>query len=100
VKFQVAIGGGVDVRSVSPAGNVCGTDEQRPVAKRVRDFYPDFFPASAGVHDGTEGLVMKGLDAPLGGGLRGCGPCANPMILRGIWERRTKQKEKSEGAIP
>jgi hypothetical protein len=100
VKFQGAIGGGVDVRSVSPAGNVCGADEQWLVAKSVRDFYPDFLSACASVRDEAEGLVVKGLDAPLEGGLRGSCPRSNPMILRDVWERKTKQQEKREGAVP
>jgi hypothetical protein len=100
VKFQGAIGGGVDVRLRSAAGNVCGTDEQWLVAKGVRDFDADFLPACASVRDEAKGLVVKGLGAPLEGGLRGSCPRSNPMILRDVWERKTKQQEKSEGAVP
>ena len=100
MKFQSAVGGRINVSLGNVSGNVRGPNVQWLIAKSDRDFYPDFFPAGAGVHDEAEGLVVEGLDTPSESGLGSRGPRSNPMILGGISERKTKQKEKREGAVP
>jgi hypothetical protein len=81
-------------------GNVRSANVQWLIAKRVRDFDADLFAADAGVHDEAKSLIVEGLHRPFDSGLRGRGPRANPMILGGIRERKTKQKEKGESAVP
>jgi hypothetical protein len=100
VKFQGAVGGGVDVSLGGATGNVRGANVQWLVAKGVRDFDADLFSPDAGMDDEAKSLIVEGLHAPFDGSLRGRGPGSNPMILGGISERKTKQKGKSEGAVP
>jgi len=99
VKFQSAVGGGIDVCLGSTVRNPSGAYEQRLVAENVRDFDADLLSASAGVHDEAEGLVVEGVHWPFGGSLWSRSPSSDP-VLRDISWHENKPKAKSDGAVP
>ena len=78
VKHESSVGGRIDVRRGSPAGNVYGADQQRLVTIGVRDLDPDFRPAGAGMHDEAQGLVPEALETPWRVRLWGCRPRSDP----------------------
>jgi hypothetical protein len=59
---------------------VRAADKQGMVTKGVRDCYPDFRSASAGMHDEAQALVPEGLETARHERLWGCGPGSDPLL--------------------
>src|SRR5690242_21275411 len=86
-----------DVGSGSPASNVCGADQQRPIAKRVRELDPDSLSTGADVHDEAKRLVMESLDSPWHPSLGSRRPRSYPGFLRSREQWRSKPKQVPGG---